>query len=260
MTNKRLHDWIGLSGVGAHENPRAKMWAKRLDLPLLLLALWIVISWYWETTTQATLHNNYIDWGVWLFFVIETCVLSLLVDNTKSYLTHNWLNLVIIISGFPMLWLDSPTVGGLRVLRILIFVSLMLQLSGSIQRVLARNHLGATLAVSAIFIIFAGYLIAAIDPAINTPADGIWWAWITATTVGYGDIVPVSQQGRIIAGILILLGIVLLSLITANTSAYFIASQRDQNENKRLKKIEKQLNRIEQQLESLSQKNEPPDL
>lgn len=63
-------------------------------------------------------------------------------------------------------------------------------------------------------------MMAAIDPAINNIWDGMWWAWVTVTTVGYGDIVPVSGPGRILAGILMLIGMGLFSLFTANFSAF----------------------------------------
>ena len=44
--------------------------------------------------------------------------------------------------------------------------------------------MGATLFVSLIVVVMAGISIAAIDPAIDSPWDGIWWAWVTVTTVG----------------------------------------------------------------------------
>ncbi len=67
------------------------------------------------------------------------------------------------------------------------------------------------------------------DPNIPTSVAGIWWAWETITTVDYGDIVPVTFWGRILGVVLMLMGILIISLLTANFSAYFI--------NKRSKKI-----------------------
>ncbi len=249
MAEKRFHDWIGLSGVDADENPSALLWSKRLELPLLLVALWILISWYWESITlQAQVYSTALNWGIWGFFVLETTLLTSLVHDKANYLKNNWLNLLIILCGLPILWANLPYMAALRSLRLLIFLSLMLQLSATIRHVLARNHLGATLLVSAVFIIVAGYLIAGIDPGITTPADGIWWAWVTVTTVGYGDIVPSSAEGRILAGILILLGVGLFSLITASFSVFFISQSKLEPEQQRLKNIEQQLSQLEQKL------------
>ncbi|MGB0578080.1 MAG: potassium channel family protein, partial [Limisphaerales bacterium] len=102
------------------------------------------------------------------------------------------------------------------------------EMSTTIRRTLAKNSLGPTLLVSFIIVVMAGIFIAAIDPAINSPWDGIWWAWVTVTTVGYGDLVPQSPQGRIFGGLLMILGLGLFSLITATFSAFIIA--RDEEE------------------------------
>jgi voltage-gated potassium channel len=246
MSNKKFHDWIGLSGVDNDETLKAQRCAKILEIPLLIVALWILSSWYWESKNAELPYNNLLSWCIWIFFTLETTLLTLLVNDKANYLKNNWLNLLIIISGFPLFWVDSPYVGILRSLRILLFLSLMLQLSATVRDILSRNHLGPILLVSAVFILIAGYLIAGIDPNITSPADGIWWAWVTVTTVGYGDIVPTSNAGRIVGGVLILLGIGLVSTITANVSAHFISSI---SHTERLNNIEGQLDRIEQLLE-----------
>ncbi|MGK0499307.1 MAG: voltage-gated potassium channel [Oceanicoccus sp.] len=248
MTDKHFHDWIGLSGVDSDENINARRWAKRLELPLLIVALWILVSWYWTGSPEPPISNHWLNLVIWSFFVLEAVLLTSLVDDKANYLKNNWLNVLIILCGLPVLWLDAPFIAVLRSLRLLIFISLLLQLSSSVRHILASNHLGATLLVSAVFIVFAGYLIAGVDPGIRSPADGIWWAWVTVTTVGYGDIVPTSAEGRTLAGILILLGIGLFSIITANISVYFIANSRNLS-TERLDRVEQHLARIELLLE-----------
>lgn len=66
------------------------------------------------------------------------------------------------------------------------------------------------------------YYKSTIDSNIHSSLAGIWWAWETITTVGYGDIVPVTLLGRILGVILMLIDILIISLLTANFSAYFI--------------------------------------
>ncbi len=63
-----------------------------------------------------------------------------------------------------------------------------------------------------------GILLYLIDPAVATPLDGIWSAWVTMTHVGFGDVVPVSFFGRIVSALLILFGVILFALFTATLS------------------------------------------
>ena len=133
-----------------------------------------------------------------------------------------------------MLWGVESYGYALRLLRILTLCSLLLHVSGSVRKLLSRHTLGPTLAGTAIVIIMAGFMIAAIDPAIDSAADGIWWAWVTVTTVGYGDVVPVSELGRAFGGILILVGVGVFAMLTASFAALFI-SRSDEEETRELK-------------------------
>jgi len=72
-----------------------------------------------------------------------------------------------------------------------------------------------------------GLLLFFIDPNIKSPLDGIWSAWVTMTHVGFGDVVPVSFWGRLLAAGLILLGLVFFSLFTALVSVTLIGRNID---------------------------------
>ena len=61
--------------------------------------------------------------------------------------------------------------------------------------------------------------------------DGIWWSFVTATTVGYGDISPSTPAGRVIAALLMIAGIGLIGSLTSTLTALFF--QRHENETKK---------------------------
>lgn len=63
---------------------------------------------------------------------------------------------------------------------------------------------------------------AKIGSSINSVWDGIWWSIVTICTVGYGDKVPVSDAGRVVAFLLMISGVVLLSLLTATIASVFV--------------------------------------
>jgi hypothetical protein len=56
--------------------------------------------------------------------------------------------------------------------------------------------------------------------------DGIWWAVVTVTTVGYGDVYPTTAQGRIVAMVVMLFGIGFLSVLTATVASRFVKTER----------------------------------
>lgn len=218
-----LHSLIGLAGVAAEENERARRWGGRLEMPMMLVVLWIPIQWYLEVRgVLSREHSRIGDWGIWAVFVLETAINTAMVDNKLRYLRSNWMNLIIIAGGLPVLWGTTPVAGMLRSLRLLLLVGLLLRFSSTLREVLSHNRLGTTLGVSSVVIVIAGLLMTAIEPSVTNPWDGIWWAWVTVTTVGYGDIVPVTPAGKIFGALLILLGVGLFSLMTASISSFFI--------------------------------------
>ncbi len=96
------------------------------------------------------------------------------------------------------------------------------------------------------------------NPRIHTYFDGIWWAVITVTGVGYGDIVPVTVWGRIIGMFLAIIGVTSYGLII---SMFSLALEETRDRYYRLKmfesldNIQKQLDRIEKNATYIVQNN-----
>jgi len=247
---------LGIAGVGSHEQPIARKWAGWLEWPIMFVALWIPIQWYLEETQAITpLLAGIADWVVWSAFLAETALLSALVSNKGGYLRSNWMNLVIIVGGMPLLWQITPLVGMLRSFRLVLIVMILARLSKSVRRLLSRHQLGNTLVVAFITMVLSGVIVSRIDPSIGTVWDGMWWAWATMSTVGYGDVVPHNAAGRLFGSLLILFGVVLLSLLTANLAAFFIGGDakkvgpEEKEADLLLRDISARLQRVERLLE-----------
>jgi voltage-gated potassium channel len=83
---------------------------------------------------------------------------------------------------------------------------------------------------------------------IHTYADALWWAVVTAATVGYGDRFPVTPGGRGVAVMLMIAGIALFGVVTASVAAYFVEQSTDQEVTSRLDRILERLDELERRL------------
>jgi voltage-gated potassium channel len=125
-----------------------------------------------------------------------------------------------------------PPIRALRVLRLLRLLRLIRAFAGFYRVALhlqgiARHRGFAWLVVawlSVMAIASAAVYVAEhdVNTLFNSPFDALWWGVSTLTTVGYGDTVPVTPEGRLAAMVLMLLGIGLFSAITASITSYFV--------------------------------------
>ena len=119
-----------------------------------------------------------------------------------------------------------------------------------IERVFNSRRLRTILGVLIICIISFGYIFYLAEPQIKTFGDGIWWALVTITTVGYGDITPLTTLGRFVAGTLMFVGLGLIATVTAIVSAKFIANYVDHHTNddvlEKLEELEDEIEKIEE--------------
>ena len=104
-------------------------------------------------------------------------------------------------------------------------------LIGLLETLFNSRRLRTILAALIFFIFLFGYLFYISEPEVKNLGDGIWWALVTITTVGYGDITPLTTVGRVVASSLMFLGLGLIATITAIVSAKFIQNFVDHHTN-----------------------------
>ena len=90
------------------------------------------------------------------------------------------------------------------------------------KRLITRRGLIYSLILCLMIMGFGGMGFWLLEPKVLTLGDGLWLAFTTAATVGYGDLVPSTNASRIFAVVVVLLGLAVLSLVTASVAAVFV--------------------------------------
>ena len=113
-----------------------------------------------------------------------------------------------------------------------------------------RKALGLIATVATLLALAAAVLERLVDPAFDKFSHALWFSVTTVSTVGYGDYVPESTAGRIVAGALMLTGLSLIPLITSVVVAILVAQRnREAQEEER-----RDLNIILERLESIDRR------
>lgn len=127
--------------------------------------------------------------------------------------------------------------------------------NGQVRQVLTKlSHSGRfrkILSVLIIAVVCLGLLMAPIEQAaplsrIHNEGDGLWFALTTVTGVGYGDVVPVTGLGRIVASVLQVFGVVLFGSVMAFVSVELLRYQEDFNMRRILERMDEQTKQIEE--------------
>jgi voltage-gated potassium channel len=249
MALLRFKHIIGLAGVPRTQGLRAWRVGAIFDWVLLAIAFWLPIQWFLQSKGHYAKNYVYIsDWVIWLSFIIEMLTLTFLVKNKKAYLLGNWLNLAIIVLVNPFWFAYFWQVSAIRIVRLLVLIRVILPWAYNAHRTLTLNRISLTFAVFIVATCLSGVIIALLDPGIKNPFLGVWWAFETMTTVGYGDVVPITALGKVLAIIIMCMGMVLISIVTATISAYFVGKDHTEYMKKILKKDSYKLDMIEKYL------------
>ncbi len=136
-----------------------------------------------------------------------------------------WIDL---ISSIPALEYVRPG-RALRLIRLLRILRAFRSTKVLLNHVFRRKAQGAfttALIVAILMLLFSSIAILQVENAensnINTAEDALWWAFVTITTVGYGDKFPVTTEGRIIAGFLMTTGVGLFGIFTGYVASLFV--------------------------------------
>ena len=195
---------------------------------------------------QTSIAIVAVDWLLWAIFAVDLLVGVSYGTNPRS---HHVLNGVIVVASFPLLpdLLSVTRLARLiRLFRVILVVAVIGRATPALRDTVGRTGF-LYIAGLVLFVVVAGAgALAIVEPETADFWGAIWWALVTITTVGYGDITPLSLPGRVIGAVMMTCGISLVATVSAKIAAYFVGIDAD----KRLDRNEECLERLEQALNS----------
>jgi len=115
----------------------------------------------------------------------------------------------------------------------------------------ALRRLAWQLMVATALLAGCGVVYWLIEPRTPTLADGLWLAFTTAGTVGYGDVVPTTPAAKLFSVVVVLIGFAVLSLVTASIAAIWVESSERRMEREILHDLHQRIHELGHEIVAL---------
>ncbi|PFG42157.1 voltage-gated potassium channel [Isoptericola jiangsuensis] len=205
-------------GDGAGD--RFARWERAVEWPLLVVALLFLVAYavpvaFPDVPAAVRTACSGVLWLTWVAFVVDYGVRLVLTPRRWHFVRTHPLDLAVI--ALPLL----------RPLRLLLLVNALLRINRMGSRHLRGQVVVFAAAGTALLVLTGALAITNAErgvpgSSIANLGDGFWWAIVTMSTVGYGDMFPVTVTGRFVAVGLMIGGIALLGVVTATLASWLV--------------------------------------
>lgn len=220
------------------------------ELPLLVLAFVMIplllgpILWDLQSNEEAIFYA--LDTFTWAIFAADLGLKIMVAPHRLDYLRHHWVDVIIVV---------LPFARPLRLVRLLVFGS------RAFRGARRLAHVDFLVVYAIGLIVIAATAVTSLEigngGAIEGFPDALWWATVTVTTVGYGDMVPVTAGGRAVAFVLMIGGIGLFGALTANLAAILVKT--DDQERGSIDVLTAEVRRLQQEISQLRNESQARD-
>ncbi len=199
------------------------------QLIIIVLSIYVLgsllITTFFKLPEEMVILLNYIDNAICIVFLIDFINRFFKAPSKLQFMRWGWIDLISSIPTFEF----ARAGRALRLIRLLRILRAFRSTRVLLNHVYKRKTQGAITTASIIAILmllFSSIAILQVETAensnITSAEDALWWAFVTITTVGYGDKFPVTTEGRIIAMFLMTTGVGLFGIFTAYVASLFV--------------------------------------
>lgn len=181
---------------------------------------------------------------IWVIFAAELAVRVVLATDRISYILGHWFDVLIIAVPFTRPLRAARSARVVKAMRVGRSTPFLARLAQRGLEVLRERGLQYILLGAAVVVLIGAAIGLAFErqhSEINDYPTAVWWAVSTILTVGYGDVVPVTPEGKLVAALLMLIGIAVLAWSTASIAAFLVEwkeGRREATNNELMDKLE----------------------
>ncbi|MEG2195409.1 MAG: ion channel [Romboutsia sp.] len=204
---------------------------KYYNILIAMLALLVGVMIIIEFSVQLSLENEarfiLINKVIWIVFCFDYFGRMILSKSKVEFVKDNIIDLLSIIpldSAFKILKIFKIT----KLMKLTKFFKVMIVLSKfkcKMNKFLNTNKFNYVIYITITIILLGAIGISIVEEM--TFSNALWWSFVTTTTVGYGDISPSSSLGRIMAVILMLVGIGFIGMLTGTIATFFLKKEEE---------------------------------
>ena len=175
----------------------------------------------------------FVDLSIYIIFFIDYFYRLIISNLKKEFIKNNIPDLIAIIpfsSAFKLFRITkllkiTKLARILKILKLSKSIALILRAYKRIEKFLKTNGLIYSLIFMSVILFLSSFIMSYIENMRFI--DALWWSFVTASTVGYGDISPQTGLGRLIASVLMLVGIGTIGMITGTIATYFTNVEKE---------------------------------
>jgi voltage-gated potassium channel len=186
-----------------------------------MIGLAVAVAWMLTLPDEGWVRAANI--AIWAVFTVDYFSRLAMSTDRRAFFRSNVFDLIAIIP-FDVFRLARLARLG-RLVRLLRAATVFWRATRDMRGVLGTNGLGYVIAFALGTVTMGSLTVWAVEDGLDTFGDAIWWSIVTATTVGYGDIAPEAPLARVVAVVLMLVGIGTLGMITGSIATYFISGR-----------------------------------